>query len=94
MSINLDIDEKKQERKDKIISLVRDENFPPLKRGEMRSVMNVLPEEKNEFDSLIDELISEGKLVETKKAKLWTAKNLVFLQENFWAIKRLWLCSP
>ncbi len=46
MSINLDIDEKKQERKDKIISLVRDENFPPLKRGEMRSVMNVSPEEK------------------------------------------------
>lgn len=76
MSINLDIDEKKQERKDKIISLVRDENFPPLKRGEMRSVMNVSPEEKNEFDSLIDELISEGKLVETKKGKIMDSEKL------------------
>lgn len=83
MSINLDIDEKKQERKDKIISLVRDENFPPLKRGEMRSVMNVSPEEKNEFDSLIDELISEGKLVETKKGKIMDSEKLGLFAGEF-----------
>ena len=83
MSINLDIDEKKQERKDKIIALVRDENFPPLKRGEMRSVMNVSPEEKNEFDSLIDELISEGKLVETKKGKIMDSEKLGLFAGEF-----------
>ena len=83
MSINLDIDEKKQERKDKIISLVRDENFPPLKRGEMRSVMNVSPEEKNEFDSLIDELISEGRLVETKKGKIMDSEKLGLFAGEF-----------
>ena len=83
MSINLDIDEKKQERKDKIISLVRDENFPPLKRGEMRSVMNVSPEEKNEFDSLIDALISEGKLVETKKGKIMDSEKLGLFAGEF-----------
>ena len=83
MSINLDIDEKKQERKDKIISLVRDENFSPLKRGEMRSVMNVSPEEKNEFDSLIDELISEGKLVETKKGKIMDSEKLGLFAGEF-----------
>ena len=83
MSINLDIDEKKQERKDKIISLVRDENFPPLKRGEMRSVMNVSPEEKNEFDSLIDELIAEGKLVETKKGKIMDSEKLGLFAGEF-----------
>ncbi len=50
---------------------------------------------KNEFDSLIDELISEGKLVETKKGKIMDSEKLgLFAGEIFGQSKRLWLCSP
>jgi len=79
----MDIDELRQERKDKILAFVKDDNFPPMKRKEMCIIMEVLPSDRAEFESIIDELINEGKIVETKKGKIMESGKLGLFTGEF-----------
>ena len=79
----MDIDELRQERKDKILAFVKDETFPPMKRKEMSLLMEVLPSERAEFESIVDELIAEGKIVETKKGKIMESEKLGLFTGEF-----------
>jgi len=79
----MDTDELRQERKEKILAFVKDENFPPMKRKEMSLLMEVLPSERAEFESIVDELIAEGKLVETKKGKIMESGKLGLFTGEF-----------
>lgn len=79
----MDMDELRQERKEKILAFVKDDKFPPLKRKEMCVLMEVLPSERGEFESIIDELIEEGKLVETKKGKIMDSGKLNLFAGDF-----------
>ncbi|MFV0314524.1 MAG: ribonuclease R, partial [Anaerotignum sp.] len=65
-----------EERKKKILGYMGSEEYIPLKRKEIRQMMSVPDSDREVFDTLIDELIEEGKVVETKKGKLMSPKSL------------------
>ncbi|MCQ4725154.1 ribonuclease R [Anaerotignum faecicola] len=66
----------RQERKGKILDFIKSEGYIPLKRGEMCVVLDVPGNERHIFDDIADELIHEGKIIETRKGKLMLPKEL------------------
>ncbi len=56
-------------RKQKIIELVNEEFYVPMKLKEMAQLMQVSPEERNELEACLRELVLEGKLQKTVKGK-------------------------
>ncbi len=49
---------------------MRDPLYVPMKRKDLAAFMQVTPEERPEFDSIMDELINEGKLELSKRGKI------------------------
>ena len=72
----MEFDEKLLERKKRIKEFIESEDYIPLKRGEMRVVLQVPKEESGDFDNVINSLISEGEVFETKKGKIVTTKSI------------------
>lgn len=72
----MEFDEKLLERKKRIKEFIESEDYTPLKRGEMRVILQVPKEESGDFDTVINSLISEGEVFETKKGKLVTTKSI------------------
>lgn len=70
----MEFDENFAERKKRINDFINSKDYVPLKRGEMRVVLQVPKEDKDVFDSVIDSLIEDGAAVETKKGKVVSAK--------------------
>jgi ribonuclease R len=71
---DMDTEDLRDERIEKVLSFIKDDNFPPMKRNEMAVLMEVSPEDRQEFEDIIDELLHQGKIVETKKGKLASAE--------------------
>lgn len=55
------------ERKEKILSYINSREYIPLKHDELKAVLCVPNEDSQEFDSIMSELISEGRIFLTKK---------------------------
>lgn len=72
----MEFDEKLLERKKRIKEFIESEDYTPLKRGEMRVILQVPKDESGDFDNVINSLISEGEVFETKKGKLVTTKSI------------------
>ena len=72
----MEFDEKLLERKKRIKEFIESEDYTPLKRGEMRVILQVPKDESGDFDTIINSLISEGEVFETKKGKLVTTKSI------------------
>lgn len=72
----MEFDEKLLERKKRIKEFIESEDYIPLKRGEMRVVLQVPKEESGDFDNVINSLISDGEVFETKKGKIVTTKSI------------------
>ncbi len=72
----MEFDEKLLERKKRIKEFIESEDYIPLKRGEMRVVLQVPKEESGDFDNIINSLISDGEVFETKKGKIVTTKSI------------------
>lgn len=72
----MEFDEKLLERKKRIKEFIESEDYTPLKRGEMRVILQVPKDESGDFDTVINSLISEGEVFETKKGKLVTTKSI------------------
>lgn len=72
----MEFDEKLLERKKRIKEFIESEDYTPLKRGEMRVILQVPKDESGDFDTVINFLISEGEVFETKKGKLVTTKSI------------------
>ena len=70
----MDTEDLRDERMERVLSFIKDDNFPPMKRNEMAILMEVSPEDRQEFEDIIDELLHQGKIVETKKGKLAAAE--------------------
>lgn len=66
-------DNKRDKRKKLILELFRDELYSPMKRKELAIFMQVSVEMRPEFDAVIDEMLSEGSIMETEKGKLMIA---------------------
>ena len=59
------------------------EGYVPIKRRDMRAMLSVPQEDREKFESLINELIAEGRVFETKKGKLALPKDLQMATRTF-----------
>ena len=65
-----------KERKERILAYMESEGYVPIKRRDMRVMLSVPQEDREKFENLINELIAEGRVFETKKGKLASPKDL------------------
>ena len=64
----------REERKKKICELVEDTFYVPMKEKELAILMQVAPEEREEFKRILNELLSEGKIMITRRGKYQKAE--------------------
>lgn len=62
-------DKKRLERKKKIRALIYDKHYQPMKQKEIGYLMQVDPDEREEFVSILNELVDEGSIEVTKRGK-------------------------
>lgn len=67
---NTGMDDKRDKRKKLITELFKDDLYSPMKRKELAIFMQVSEDNRSEFDSIIDELLNEGVIEQTKRGKL------------------------
>lgn len=72
-----------KERKERILAYMESEGYVPIKRRDMRAMLSVPREDREKFESLINELIAEGRVFETKKGKLASPKDLQMATGTF-----------
>ena len=72
-----------KERKERILSYMESEGYVPIKRRDMRAMLSVPQEDREKFENLINELIAEGRVFETKKGKLASPKDLQMATGTF-----------
>ena len=72
-----------KERKERILAYMESEGYVPIKRRDMRAMLSVPQEDREKFESLINELIAEGRIFETKKGKLASPKDLQMATGTF-----------
>lgn len=56
-------------RKEKILSYIKSEEYVPLKLRELEGVLDVPPSDREELEAILDELCAEGKIYLTKKKR-------------------------
>ncbi len=64
------MEDKRDKRKKLITELFKDDLYSPMKRKELAIFMQVSEDNRGEFDSIIDELLNEGVIEQTKRGKL------------------------
>lgn len=72
-----------KERKERILAYMESEGYVPIKRRDMRAMLSVPQEDREKFENLINELIAEGCVFETKKGKLASPKDLQMATGTF-----------
>lgn len=72
-----------KERKEWILAYMESEGYVPIKRRDMRAMLSVPQEDREKFENLINELIAEGRVFETKKGKLASPKDLQMATGTF-----------
>lgn len=72
-----------KERKERILAYMESEGYVPIKRRDMRAMLSVPQEDREKFENLINELIVEGRVFETKKGKLASPKDLQMATGTF-----------
>lgn len=72
-----------KERKERILAYMESEGYVPIKRRDMRAMLSVPQEDREKFENLINELIAEGCVFETKKGKLALPKDLQMATGTF-----------
>lgn len=72
-----------KERKERILAYMESAGYVPMKRKDMRTMLSVPQEDREKFEQLINELIAEGHIFETKKGKLASPKALQMATGTF-----------
>lgn len=57
------------ERKKRILQVISDKHYKPLKQKELAFLLQVQPEDREEFREILAELVKEGKVMLTKRGK-------------------------
>jgi len=57
------------ERKKRILNIINDKHYKPLKQKELAFLLQVEPEDREEFRNILAELVKEGKVLLTKRGK-------------------------
>ena len=60
---NISMDEKKE----KILGVIRTEGYRPMKAKDLAVLMNVPREEKKDFLAALEALLSDGKIIEDQR---------------------------
>lgn len=60
-------------RKEKILAFMRSKQYVPLKFQELRTVLDVPPEEENELLKILEQLKSEGKILKSRRDRYLAA---------------------
>lgn len=79
----MEYDEIMMERKEKIQAYIESKEYIPMKRKEICGMLGVPTEDRDSFDVIIDDLIREGKALQTKKGKVMVPKALNMMNGNF-----------
>ncbi len=61
--------DKQTDRKKRILQVINDKHYKPLKQKELAFLLQVQPEDRDEFRELLAQLVSEGKILLTKRGK-------------------------
>ena len=72
-----------QARKERILAYIKSEAYIPMKRRDLRVMMDVPKEDLPLFEELLQQLIDEGQLFETRKGKLASPKDLQMATGSF-----------
>ena len=72
-----------QARKERILAYIRSEAYIPMKRRDLRVMMDVPQEDRPAFEELLQQLIDEGHVFETRKGKLASPKDLQMATGSF-----------
>lgn len=67
----------REERKKNIYALMQDKNYVPMKIKELAIILQVAREDRDELQSILDELISENRIMLTKRGKYAIAEHKV-----------------
>lgn len=58
-----------EERKQKILALISDPHYKPLKQKEIAYLLQIAPEDREEFRRILADLVQEGSILLTKRGK-------------------------
>lgn len=58
-----------EERKKKVLTIINDENYKPLKQKELAFLLQVTAEDREEFRNILAELVKDGQVLLTKRGK-------------------------
>ncbi len=75
--------EKFEERKEKILGFIKDENYTPMKATDIALILEVPAKDRFMFDDILKELENSGKIVVTKKGKIMTPEELNIISGTF-----------
>lgn len=83
MNDDINNEELIQERKDKILAFIKDDNYKPMRVHDIALLLEVPISDRALFESIINELIKEGKIVLTKKEKVMFPEMLNIISGTF-----------
>ena len=84
--------DKRFNRKKKIKALINDPYYQPMKQREIGYLMQVAPEDRDEFVEILNELVEEGSIEVSKRGKYMPPSE--DSQRNLQLYKqRLWICN-
>lgn len=72
-----------QARKERILAYIQSDGYIPMKRKDLRVMMDVPQEDRPAFEELLQQLIEEGHIFETRKGKLAAPKDLQMATGSF-----------
>lgn len=75
--------EEREEKKAKIIGFVNDEKYTPMRAIDIALFMEVPSKDREEFNSIIDELYKAGEIDITKKGKIMTPEQMNIISGTF-----------
>ena len=68
------------DRKEKILGFINDDIYTPLKAEEMATLLSVPKEDRKAFYAIIDELISEGLIIKTKRGNIVSCEKMGYVK--------------
>ena len=66
-------------RKEKILGFINDDVYSPMKASELAMVLSVPKADKEQFMSLIEELIGEGSIIKTKRGNIVSPEKMGYI---------------
>ena len=71
------------DRKEKLTAFFESDIYVPMTKGDIMHVLSIPADDKAEFESLLEELCDEGKIICTKKRKYISTKNSGYIKAVF-----------